>query len=153
MNKKELGEIRKQLKYDNDKLMLKGILEAYGKNKDGEASIQFSRSINPDFLELEEGELYFDIFKKSLGGTPGKNLIEYSFDYSDPQAKALQERFLVTKTARCFRKMPLTIWPKNCWSKEITAIQFISWLVFSNTLRQDSMLTMKYSKKIPSSAL
>lgn len=97
MNKKELGEIRKQLKYDNDKLMLKGILEAYGKNKDGEASIQFSRSINPDFLELEEGELYFDIFKKSLGGTPGKNLIEYSFDYSDPQAKALQERFFSYK--------------------------------------------------------
>lgn len=93
VNKKELGEIKKQLKFDNDKLMLKGIQEAYGKNKDGEASIQFSRLINPDFLEQEEGELYFDIFKKSLGGTPGKNLMEYAFDYSDPDAKDLQQRF------------------------------------------------------------
>lgn len=93
MNKKELGEIKKQLKFDNDKLLLKGIQEAYGKNRDGEASIQFTRLINPDTLEKEEGELYFDIFKKSLGGTPGKNLLEYGFDASDPQAKELQQRF------------------------------------------------------------
>ncbi|MBF0579438.1 DUF4317 family protein [Erysipelotrichaceae bacterium RD49] len=93
MNKKELGEIKKQLKFENDKLLVKGIQEAYGKNRDGEASIQFTRLINPDTLAQEEGELYFDIFKKSLGGTPGKNLLEYGFDASDPQAKELQKQF------------------------------------------------------------
>lgn len=104
MNKKELQEIRKQLKFDNDKLLLKGIYEAYGKNKDGEASIQFTRLIQEEHLEKEEGELYFDIFKKSLGGTPGKNLQEYGFDFSDPQAKELQQTFFEYKNGSLLQK-------------------------------------------------
>lgn len=97
MNKKELQEIRRQLKFDNDSLLVQGIYEAYGKNKDGEPSVQFTRLIQPDSLEKEEGELYFEIFKKSLGGTFGRNLLEYSFDASDPQAKDLQTSFYAMK--------------------------------------------------------
>ena len=43
MNQKELQELKRQFKFDNDKLFLRGIQEAYGKNRDGEASILFSR--------------------------------------------------------------------------------------------------------------
>lgn len=104
MNKKELQEIRKQLKFDNDKLILKGIYEAYGKNRDGEASVQFTRLIQPDLLEKEEGELYFEIFKKSLAGTFGKNLFEYTFDKADPQAQALQDFFYSLKNGALLKE-------------------------------------------------
>ena len=93
MNQKELQEIRRQLKFENDRLHLIGLMEAYGKNKDGEASIKYTRSIDPELLEKEEGELYFEIFKKSLGGTFGKNLQEYTLDSSLPEQSALKNQF------------------------------------------------------------
>lgn len=104
MNKKELGELKKQLKYDNDKLYLKGIQEGYGRCNDGEPVVRFTRLINGETLEKEEGELYFDIFKKSLSGTYGKNLIEYGFDNGDPQAKKLQETFFDYKNGSLLKE-------------------------------------------------
>lgn len=92
MNKKELQELKKQLKFDNDQLLIKGIQEAYGKCDDGNASIQYTRTIDPFDLEKEEGELYFDIFKRSLGGTPGKTLFEYAFNTLEDPSKQLQTR-------------------------------------------------------------
>ena len=97
MNKKELNEIKKQLKYENETLYLKGIQEGYGRCNDGEPVVRFTRLIHGDTLEKEEGELFFDIFKKSLSGTYGKNLIEYGFDHSVPESKALQETFFAYK--------------------------------------------------------
>lgn len=97
MNKKELNEIKKQLKYENEALYLKGIQEGYGRCNDGEPVVRFTRLINGDTLEKEEGELFFDIFKKSLSGTYGKNLIEYGFDRNIPESKALQETFFAYK--------------------------------------------------------
>lgn len=97
MNKKELNEIKKQLKYENEALYLKGIQEGYGRCNDGEPVVRFTRLINGETLEKEEGELFFDIFKKSLSGTYGKNLIEYGFDRNIPESKALQETFFAYK--------------------------------------------------------
>lgn len=92
MNKKELQEIKRQLKPENERLMLRGIQEAYGRRRDEDAAILFTRLIDPETLSTEEEELYFDIFKKSLGGTPGKNLMEYGFDHTDPQAVDLRQK-------------------------------------------------------------
>lgn len=87
--------MNKSLKKDqNEKLLLKGIHEAYGKSRDGEASILFTQQVNPDFLEREECDLYFEIFKKSLAGQFGKNLMEYDFDKSNPQSLALRDEFV-----------------------------------------------------------
>ncbi len=93
MNQKELQELKRQFKFDNDKLFLRGLQEAYGKNREGEASILFSRQVNPDFLEKEEGQLYYDIFKRSLAGQFGKTLMEYAFDKADPQSLELRDTF------------------------------------------------------------
>lgn len=90
MNKKELQEIRRQIKPENERLHLKGIMEAYGKYRDEEASVQFFRRIDPETLSTEEEDLYFEIFKKSLSGTPGKNLVEYGFDSKDEQSAKLK---------------------------------------------------------------
>ncbi len=108
MNQKELQEIRRQLKFDNDRLQLKGLMEAYGKNKDGEASLKYVRSIDPELLEKEEGELYFEIFKKSLGGTFGKNLQEYPLDSSDPGQTELKNRFYEYKNGSLLREDEFT---------------------------------------------
>ncbi|UNT96422.1 DUF4317 family protein [Allobaculum mucilyticum] len=104
MNKKELQEIRRQLKPENERLHLKGIMEAYGKFKDTEASIQFCRRIDPETLSTEEEELYYEIFKKSLGGTPGKNLVEYGFDSRDPAAVELKRTFFDYKDGALLRE-------------------------------------------------
>lgn len=108
MNQKELQELKRQFKFDNDKLFLKGIQEAYGKNRDGEASILFSRQVNPDFLEKEEGELYYDIFKKSLAGQFGKNLMEYAFDKANPQSLDLRDTFLGYKNGSLLQDVLFT---------------------------------------------
>lgn len=91
MNKKDLSEIKRQLKPENERLILKGIQEAYGKYRDEEAHLLFTRLIDPETLSTEEEDLYFEIFRKSLSGTPGKNLMEYTFDPMDPQAVELQK--------------------------------------------------------------
>lgn len=104
MNKKELNEIKKQLKYENETLYLKGIQEGYGRCNDGEPVVRFTRLINGETLEKEEGELFFDIFRKSLSGTYGKNLIEYSFDHNVPESKALQETFFAYKNGSLLLK-------------------------------------------------
>ncbi len=108
MNQKELQELKRQFKFDNDKLFLRGIQEAYGKNRDGEASILFSRQVNPDFLEKEEGELYYDIFKKSLAGQFGKNLMEYAFDKANPQSLDLRDTFLGYKNGSLLQDVLFT---------------------------------------------
>lgn len=108
MNQKELQELKRQFKFDNDKLFLRGIQEAYGKNRDGEASILFSRQVNPDFLEKEEGELYYDIFKKSLAGQFGKNLMEYAFDKANPQSLDLRDAFLGYKNGSLLQDVLFT---------------------------------------------
>lgn len=97
MNKKEWQELRRQLKWDNDSLQIRGLMEAYGKNREEGPSLLFTRSTDPVSIEKEEGELYFEIFRKSLSGTPGKNLTEYEFDSSDPDSLALRQRFYELK--------------------------------------------------------
>ena len=108
MNQKELQELKRQFKFENDKLFLRGIQEAYGKNRDGEASILFSRQVNPDFLEKEEGELYYDIFKRSLAGQFGKTLLEYAFDKADPQSLQLRDAFLGYKNGSLLQDVLFT---------------------------------------------
>lgn len=75
MTRKELNEIKSQYTLENC-----GILRLCGCYVDGERNkiTQF----NENFLNLpeEEKHKYFDIFKKTLSGTPGKNLIDMKFN-------------------------------------------------------------------------
>ena len=63
MNKKELNEIKKQLKYENETLYLKGIQEGYGRCNDGEPVVRFTRLIHGDTLEKERSEEIVKLIK------------------------------------------------------------------------------------------
>lgn len=85
MTRKELNEIKSQYTLEDC-----GILRLCGCYVDGERNkiTQF----NENFLNLpeEEKHKYFDIFKKTLSGTPGKNLVEMKFNvdaYADEGAR------------------------------------------------------------------
>ena len=85
MTRKELNEIKSQYTLEDC-----GILRLYGCYVDGEQNkiTQF----NENFLNLpeEEKHKYFDIFKKTLSGTPGKNLVDMKFNvdaYADEGAR------------------------------------------------------------------
>lgn len=85
MTRKELSEIKSQYTLENC-----GILRLCGCYVDGERNkiTQF----NENFLNLpeEEKHKYFDIFKKTLSGTPGKNLVDMKFNvdaYADEGAR------------------------------------------------------------------
>ena len=85
MTRKELNEIKSQYTLENC-----GILRLCGCYVDGERNkiTQF----NENFLNLpeEEKHKYFDIFKKTLSGTPGKNLVDMKFNvdaYADEGAR------------------------------------------------------------------
>ena len=75
MTRKELNEIKSQYTLEDC-----GILRLCGCYVDGERNkiTQF----NENFLNLpeEEKHKYFDIFKKTLSGTPGKNLVDMKFN-------------------------------------------------------------------------
>ena len=85
MTRKELNEIKSQYTLEDC-----GILRLCGCYVDGERNkiTQF----NENFLNLpeEEKHKYFDIFKKNLSGTPGKNLVDMKFNvdaYADEGAR------------------------------------------------------------------
>lgn len=85
MTRKELNEIKSQYTLEDC-----GILRLCGCYVDGERNkiTQF----NENFLNLPEVEKhkYFDIFKKTLSGTPGKNLVDMKFNvdaYADEGAR------------------------------------------------------------------
>lgn len=86
MNKKELTEIKKQLS-SNTKTSFGELLTAYvGSDKE----IKFVK--RNMFMGLPEMEIlmYLELFKKSLGGSIGKNLLELQFpvvNYADCQSK------------------------------------------------------------------
>ena len=85
MTRKELNEIKSQYTLEEC-----GILRLCGCYVDGERNkiTQF----NENFLNLpeEEKHKYFEIFKKTLSGTPGKNLVDMKFNvdaYADEGAR------------------------------------------------------------------
>lgn len=85
MTRKELNEIKSQYTLEDC-----GILRLCGCYVDAERNkiTQF----NENFLNLpeEEKHKYFDIFKKTLSGTPGKNLVDMKFNvdaYADEGAR------------------------------------------------------------------
>ncbi len=85
MTRRELNEIKSQYTLEDC-----GILRLCGCYVDGERNkiTQF----NENFLNLpeEEKHKYFDIFKKTLSGTPGKNLVDMKFNvdaYADEGAR------------------------------------------------------------------
>lgn len=78
MNKKDIAQIRKELKVDNTMLNIKEIYNVYAQKETGD--IVHAESQHFGMLELQQQELYMDNFKKVLQGTLGSKLFDLKFD-------------------------------------------------------------------------
>lgn len=74
MNTKEIGEIRRRQRRDRSNMT--NIYGCYVNDKK-EIISQFSRSIG--MMSENESEKYFALFRRTLGGTLGKNLLDLTF--------------------------------------------------------------------------
>lgn len=85
MNRKEINEIKSQFKIEDC-----GIQKMYGCFVNGEKEIVSTFGGIFTNLPEEEQHKYFEIFKKTLSGTPGKNLVDMQFNvdsYSEDGAR------------------------------------------------------------------
>ena len=89
MNKKEISEIKKQFTPENC-----SITRICGCYVDGEKNKK--TELKEAFLSLSEEEMfkYFEIFRKSLSGTVGKNLMNMEFPL-DQEAEGGTQHFLM----------------------------------------------------------
>ena len=77
MNKKEILEIRKQFKPDNS-----AITRICGCYVDGDKEIKLTFKEAFGSLTEEEAFKYYEIFRKTLSGTLGKNLMKFFTHFS-----------------------------------------------------------------------
>lgn len=92
MTEKELQELKRQFKWENDKFYLARVGVAYAKVSFDGREILSSEIKDFSLLSEEEGELYLAAFKKALSGTMGKNLVEYEFSSSPDSEHEAQHR-------------------------------------------------------------
>ncbi|MDO4649818.1 MAG: DUF4317 domain-containing protein [Eubacteriales bacterium] len=86
MNKKDIAEIKKQ--FTQDRCVIDRICACYV-----DAEKQKKTELNQSFLTLSDEEMfkYFDIFRKSLSGTIGKNLMTMEFPLAEEEYGGKQE--------------------------------------------------------------
>lgn len=83
MNKKEVSEIKKQFKQENDHMVVNKIATYYvHKNEADEGQVRIMADYETSdavqkYIPSTEADYYFDICKKTLSGQLGKSLIEY----------------------------------------------------------------------------
>jgi len=95
MNKKEVNEIRKQFHPDYCAITrICGCYVTFEKEK------KFTNSETFLMLEDEEAHKYFDIFKKSLSGSIGKNLLNLNFPLHEEAEGGTQEFILRLRNSK-----------------------------------------------------
>ena len=75
MNKKDIAEIKKNFSDDSSLLSLSSVTEAY---IDAERNVHCKERKGYAVLSEEETELVFEMLKKVMSGTIGKNIFEYA---------------------------------------------------------------------------
>lgn len=95
MNKKEISEIKKLLTPEH--AVITRICGCY---VDGEKEIKFTSKDAFHSLSEEEAFKYFDIFKHTLAGTLGKNLINMEFPLNEEMEGGKQEFLLKLKDSK-----------------------------------------------------
>ena len=95
MNKKEILEIRKQ--FSNENCAITRICGCYV-----DAEKQIRTQLKEAFLSLPEEEIfkYFEIFKKTLSGTPGKNLLHMEFPLEQEMPDGTQAWLLKLRNSK-----------------------------------------------------
>ena len=95
MNKKEISEIKKTLSKDDSV-----ITRICGCYVDGEKELKFKSKDAFHALSEEESFKYFDIFKHTLSGTIGKNLLNMEFPISEEMEDGKQEFLLKLRDSK-----------------------------------------------------
>lgn len=95
MNKKETLEIKKQ--FTNENCAITRICGCYV-----DAEKQIRTELKEAFLSLPEEEIYkyFEIFRKTLSGTPGKNLLSLDFPLEQEMPDGTQNWLLKLRNSR-----------------------------------------------------
>lgn len=95
MNKKEILEIRKQ--FTNDNCTISRICGCYV-----DAEKQIRTEFKEAFLSLPEEEVfkYFEIFRKTLSGAAGRNLLNLEFPLKEEMPDGAQARLLKLRDSR-----------------------------------------------------
>lgn len=115
MNKKEVLEIRKQFSPANCAITrICGCYVDHEKEKKCEEKNAFLS------LPEEETFKYFDIFKKSLSGTPGKNLLNMEFPLEQEQSGGTQEFLLKLRDSKLEDDMLIS----ECYDKVIEHFEY-----------------------------
>ncbi|WP_339216540.1 DUF4317 domain-containing protein [Ornithinibacillus sp. FSL M8-0202] len=98
MNKKDIANIRKQFKVNNDLLKIHDIYYVYIMKESSE--IYHHQSFPFDLLEEEQKELFMDNFKKVLSGQMDEKLFELKFlrDVEDSSQLILHQGLLASET-------------------------------------------------------
>ena len=89
MNQKEIGEIRRRARKDRSNMTA-----IYGCYVNGQKEIISSFRQSVGIMPENEAEKYFGVFKRSLSGTIGKNLIDICFRTAQV-ADSPEHRFLM----------------------------------------------------------
>ena len=136
MNKKEVLEIRKQFSPEN--CAVTRICGCYV-DGDKEKRLEFKEA----FLSLPEEETfkYFDIFKKALSGTIGKNLIHMEFPLEQELSGGTQEFIRNLKES----KLTDDILLEEFYDKVIESMQFTIYPAGRLTEARCSMLPITYT--------
>jgi len=96
MNKKEIAEIQKQFKPDNDLFVINRVATCCVTRrseilyKSVRKFAGFAADSKKDYIPTLECDQYLDIFKKTLSGSIGKSLIEFEFPYEQEQNNGAQ---------------------------------------------------------------
>lgn len=79
MNKREVSEIRRHFKTDNDLLVMNHILTAIVNPSSSDKQVRYQKVSSVHQIEEKELILYYDILKKVLSTKLGMNFVEYNF--------------------------------------------------------------------------
>ena len=85
LNVKEIREIRRRLRHEHN-----CVTRIYGCYVNSEKNIIAHLEESVGLLKTEESMKYFDIFKKTLGGKPGKTLLDLEFSRTQESGDAYQ---------------------------------------------------------------
>lgn len=97
MNKKELADLKKNFSDQCGFFTFNNVLRAY---VDADKNIVFKEHKLCGLLPAEDQEIIIQTLKKALGGSLGKNLVEYSFPnsaYEEDMPQAILSKTLKTK--------------------------------------------------------
>jgi len=108
MNKKDIADIRKQFKRENDLLHIQEILSVYVTKETREIYHEISRPFS--ILDDDEQELFHTNFKKVLTGNLDEKLFELKFQQEgDERTQLLLNEALITDDRARFKELMLMI--------------------------------------------